>query len=270
MATRLEGKSVLVTGGAKGIGLAAAEEFARLRCRLVITDIDPAALEEAATRLRAHGASVSTYVVDVADKAQVDAMAEKVLQEMGGALDVLVNNAGIGHNAELESTSFETWRQLVDVNFWGPLYHVYAFLPSMKARRAGHIVNVSSGQAFFKLPTWGAYAVTKLAIAGFSEILGVELKNHGIKVSTVYPFMTATAFYDGVEAKTFAAKMSMKLMPYYGDSAEKVGRLIVRTVRRGKKVEMVSLLNDVGFYSQFAPPVKGIVSRVGLWIFSGK
>ncbi|MGI5863293.1 MAG: SDR family NAD(P)-dependent oxidoreductase [Myxococcales bacterium] len=267
MSSRLQGRIVLVTGAARGIGFATAAQFADAGCRLILTDCQQAALQEAAKRLRPRAFSLEARTVDVARRDQVDAMAREVLDRYGG-LDILVNNAGIAHCAELADTSLETWQRLLDVNLWGPLYHVYAFLPSMKQRREGHIVNVSSGQAFFRLPTWGAYAVTKLALGAFSEILHFELRTHGIQVTTVYPYMVNTGFYEGVSAESFTARMSMRLLPYYSDTPEKVGRAIFNAVLRRKPVEMVSVVNDIGYYSRLIPPVSNAVSRVTTWLLT--
>ena len=194
-------------------------------------------------------------------------MAREVLKRFG-SLDVLVNNAGIGHLGELADTSIETWQKLWAVNFWGPLYHVHAFLPSMRERRAGHIVNVSSGQAFFRLPTWGAYATTKLALGAYSELLRFEIAKYKIRVSTVYPYLVATNFYQDAESETFAGRMSIKLLPYYADSPEKVGRLVARAVRKNKAVEMVNPLNSVGYYSRLLPPVSNMMARVSTWLLA--
>ena len=258
---KLAGKTVLITGAANGIGRSTAEEFARAGAKLILTDIDGQALDATATALRATGATVETQVIDVGDRVAVNSLAARVLAEHGG-LDVLVNNAGIGHLGELAETSLETWERLLRVNFWGPLYHVYAFLPSMIARRSGTIVNVSSGQAFFRLPTWGAYATIKLALGGFSELLHFEVRKHGIKVTTVYPFLVNTGFYRDAKADTFGGRMSLKFLPYYSSTPGKVGRLIFRAVEKERRVEMVSLINDVGYYTRLLPPVAGAIAML--------
>ncbi len=257
----IKGKRVLITGAASGIGLCTAEEFAKAGAELVMTDIDAEGLDRAVDRLRATGAVVHGRVVDVSDRVAVDAMAKWVLEELGD-LDILINNAGIGHSGELAETSLDTWERLVAVNFWGPLYHVYAFLPRMIERKRGHIVNVSSGQAFFRLPTWGAYATVKLALGGFSEMLRFEVSKYGIKVTTVYPFMVDTPFYRGIEGDTLAGRLSMRLVPYYSMSPERVGRILFKAVKKQKPVEMVSVLNDVGYYARVVPPVGNLVSMV--------
>ena len=266
--SKLRDKRVLVTGGAGGIGRCLAAELARAGCELIITDINGEALERAADELRALGTSVHTRRMDVSDRNAVGELAGWVEGEFGG-LDVLVNNAGIGHTGEIAETSIETWHKLVDVNFWGPLYHVYAFLPAMSRRRSGHIVNVSSGQAFFQLPTWGPYAAVKLALGGFSEILRFELRKHGIAVTTVYPFMVDTGFYGDIKGETWGQQLSMKLVPYYSMKPEKVGRIIFKAIEHRKGVEMVSSLNDVAKQLRSIPGATNVVSTLSM-LFLGK
>ena len=256
---KLTGKKVLITGAAGGIGYCLAEECARAGCVLIVTDINAAKLEEAAARLRELGATVHARAMDVSKKEAVDDLAKWVEGDLGG-LDVLVNNAGVGFLGELAETTMKDWQRLIDINLLGPLYHVYAFLPAMIARRGGQIVNVSSGQAFFRLPTWGAYATIKLALGAFSELLAVETRKFGIKVSPVYTFMVNTGFYGDIKGETFMAKLSMKLVPYYSMTPQAVGRIIFRTIEKQKKVEMVSLFNDIGYLTRAIPPVADVVS----------
>ena len=264
---KLAGKRVLITGAAAGIGLCTALEFAKEKNELILTDIDADKLEGAAKQVRGLGATVHTYVYDVSKKKQVDDMASKVGKEVG-SVDILINNAGIGHNGELADTPLTVWRRLVEVNFWGPLYHVYAFLPEMKARRQGHIVNVSSGQVFFRLPTWGAYTAIKAALSAFSEILHFELKKYDIDVTTVYPFMVDTGFYDGIEGETLMGKLSMKLVPLYSMKPESVGKIVFKAIKKKHRVEKVSLLNDLGYYAQFVPLASDIIGRVGDFVLA--
>jgi NADP-dependent 3-hydroxy acid dehydrogenase YdfG len=266
--TGLDAKRVLITGAAKGIGLCTAREFAKAGCELILTDIDEHTLQEASKELGSL-TTVHTRVVNVADRKAVEELALWV-EEQIGSLHILINNAGIGHMGELANTSLETWRKLVEINLMGPLHHIYAFLPFMIKRRSGHIVNVSSGQAFFRLPTWGAYASIKAALGAMSEILHFELRKHKIHVTTVYPFMVNTGFYDDVEAKTFGSRMSMKLLPYYSSTPEKVGRIIFDAVRRRKKVEKVSIFNDIGFYARVIPFANNIIARTSNFFLASR
>ena len=265
---KFEGKRVLITGGASGIGLCTAQQFARAGAELVLTDIDEDKLAQAAASLGADGTVVHTRVVDVSDRPAVRALAAWVVDELGG-LDVLVNNAGIGHHGEMGGMQLEEWDKLLAVNLMGPLNHVYAFLPHFKEKRGGQIVNVSSGQAYFRLPTWGAYAAIKAALGVFSEVLHFELRKYGIKVTTVYPFMVNTGFYKDVEGDTWADRMSMKLLPWYSMTPEKVGKIIFKAIKRKTRVEKVSILNDVGFYAQFIPLAPSIIASASNFLLAG-
>lgn len=258
---KMKGKTVLITGGAAGIGLCTAENFAKAGSKLILTDLNPDALEAAKAKLGAYGIPVATYQVDVSDREQVEAMAADIEAKHGG-IDILINNAGIGYSGELADTTLDTWRKLVDVNFWGPLYHIYAFLPALKKRGGGRIVNVSSGQAFLQLPTWGAYSAIKAALGVFSEVLHWELRSHKIAVTTVYPYMVNTGFYNGVEGDTFAGKLVMKLLPLYSQSPETVGRIIYNATRKGTRVETVSVFNSLFKVARFVTPVGNTVSFV--------
>ncbi len=249
---KLKGKLVLITGGAAGIGFCTAEEFAKAGSRLILTDLDQARLDEAAKKLRAAGAEVYTYVNNVADRAAVEKLAQDVIARFGG-LDVLINNAGVGLTKELKDTTYAEWEKLLNIDFWGPLHFVYAFLPSMIERRSGHIVNISSGQVFYRLPTWGAYAAVKMAVGGFSEVLHYELQEYGINVTTVYPYLVNTGFYNDVKAETFGTKLSMKLLPYYAQSPETLGKVILKAVKKNKQAELVTVMNIPGYYAQVMP-----------------
>ncbi len=262
-----KGKRVLITGAAAGIGLCTAREFGAAGAELILTDVDGAKLAAAEAELRADGATVHARVCDVSKKEQVDAVVAWITGELGG-LDILINNAGIGHNGELADTSLDTWRRLVDVNFWGPLYHVYGFLPHFEQRGGGHIVNISSGQAFFRLPTWGAYTTVKIALGVFSEILHFELRKKNIKVTTIYPFLVNTGFYDGVEGESFGSWLSMKLLPLYSMRPESVAKIVFKAVRKEKGVEMVNILNDLGNVARVLPGVPDVMSIVSTWFLT--
>jgi NAD(P)-dependent dehydrogenase (short-subunit alcohol dehydrogenase family) len=263
---KFQGKRVLITGGAGGIGLCTARQFSKAGAELILTDVDADALAKAAEELSVAG-PVHTRVVDVSDRKAVYELADWVVGELGG-LDVLVNNAGIGEHSEMADMKLDRWDKLVAVNLMGPLNHVYAFLPHFKERRAGHIVNVSSGQAYFRLPTWGAYAAIKAALGVFSEVLHFELKKYGIKVTTVYPFMVNTPFYKDVQSDTWGSRMSMKLLPLYSQSPKKVGKIIYKAIRRGAKVETVSFLNDVAFYAQVVPLANDVIARTSNFLLA--
>ncbi len=265
---KLKGKKVLITGAAQGIGYYTAENFAKAGCELFLSDINSEALQNAEKRLSSSGVSIHTYILDIAQKDMVDSMAKDIIENYGG-IDILINNAGIGYLGEIADTPLEKWKRLMDVNFWGALYHFYAFLPSMIERRGGHVVNVSSGQAFFRLPTWGVYAAIKTALGVFSEVSHFELKKYNIKVTTVYPFMVNTGFYDNVKADTFGAKLSMKLVPYYSQSPQKVGKIIFKAVKKGVRIETVHPLNEFGKLSQVLSPLGFTIGTVSN-LFLGK
>jgi NAD(P)-dependent dehydrogenase (short-subunit alcohol dehydrogenase family) len=261
---RFEGRTVLITGAARGIGRCTAAEFARAGATLLLVDCD-SSVDAVAHELGQSGAQAHAFTVDVADQKQVDALVRTVLERFG-ALDVLINNAGIGYTGELATTPLPTWRALLDVNLWGPLHLIYGFLPAMQQRRSGHFVNVASGQVFFRVPTWGAYATTKLALAGVSEIFHYELRKFNIQVTTVYPFLVNTQFYRGLEPKSLAGRLALRLMPHYAARPEEVARRIFDAVQRRKRSEMVSVINRFGFHMQLIPPLSGAISRVGAWL----
>ncbi|MFD8719639.1 SDR family NAD(P)-dependent oxidoreductase [Streptomyces sp. NPDC059629] len=186
------GQVAVVTGAASGLGLAMARRFAAEGLKVVLADVEAAALDKAADGLRAEGADVHARVVDVGDREQVQELAESAYETFG-AVHVLCNNAGVGSGAEGRMWEHEPndWKWAFEVNVWGVFHGVQAFLPRMiEAGQPGHVVNTSSGDGgIAPLPTASVYAVTKAAVVTLTESLYAHLKAEHARVgaSVLFP-----------------------------------------------------------------------------------
>ncbi len=183
----------VVTGGASGIGLALARAFAAEGSRVVIADIEEAALKEALSSLPDGSLAVQTDVSKVAD---VEALAAAALERFG-RVDILCNNAGISTFNTIEHQTLEDWRWVLDVDLWGVIYGVHTFLPIMKRQGTpAHIVNTSSVAGLLSgVPYIAPYAVAKVGVVSVSETLQQELQMAGspIRVSVLCPSATNTS-----------------------------------------------------------------------------
>ena len=176
----LKNKTVLITGGSRGLGLVLAREFAREGARLVLCARDEQELEYARLDLNELGAEVMTVTCDVRNKDDVARMIATV-----GDVDVLVNNAGVIQVGPIEVMTHEDFELAMKAHFWGPLNTIMAVLPSMRARGSGRIVNISSIGGKVSVPHLVPYNASKFALVGLSKGLRAELKKDGIVVTTI-------------------------------------------------------------------------------------
>lgn len=190
MSKRLEGRVAVVTGGAGGIGQTIARCLADEGADVAVADIG----DTTKTRglVEASGRQFISGVCDVSNPDQVAAFAGQVHEELGGA-DIVVNNAGIAHILSIEDTTFEMWQRMFAINVNGCFLVSKAFLPQLKASRAGRIVNVSSTAYWQGPPSFSAYVSTKGAINGFTHTLAADLGPHGVTVNAVAPHLLRTA-----------------------------------------------------------------------------
>jgi NAD(P)-dependent dehydrogenase (short-subunit alcohol dehydrogenase family) len=262
-----KGRLVVITGGAGGIGYALAQRFVAAGDRVVLSDLDGVALAEVKVEL---GPSVvCVQQMDISNRKSVFEFANKVVTEFGPP-DVLVNNAGIGHNGELLGTSIACWNRLLEVNLLGAIHHVDAFAHHMKGRKGSVIANVSSGQSFFRLPTWGAYAAVKAALGVYSEVLHHELRPRGIAVCTVYPFMVNTGFYREVEGGSLGTRISMKLLPWYSMSAASVANHIHRAIDGRRRLELVTPINRAAAVAAAMPVIPALIGWGANWFLGSR
>jgi NAD(P)-dependent dehydrogenase (short-subunit alcohol dehydrogenase family) len=181
----LKGKVAAITGAASGIGRMLSMNLAAQECNLAIADIDSPGLKETASII-GNGVNVSMHVVDVSDREQVYRFAEETVKEHGG-VDLVINNAGVALGDILENVSYDDFEWLMGINFWGVVYGTKAFLPYLRERPEGHIVNISSINGILTNPNNGPYCTAKFAVKGFTETLAQELKDSNIAVSCVHP-----------------------------------------------------------------------------------
>ena len=185
--------TVLITGATAGIGRATALHLADLGHRVIATGRRADALEELKQEGAGHG--IETAILDVTDPATVEAAVDRVGALTDGAgLDVLVNNAGFGHGGPMECITDADLRQQFDTNVFGLMSVVRGFLPAMRARGRGRIVNVSSVAGRLVLPFFGAYNASKHAVEALSDALRLELKPHGVDVVLIEPGAINTEF----------------------------------------------------------------------------
>jgi 3-oxoacyl-[acyl-carrier protein] reductase len=186
------GRSVLVTGGGKGIGKVYAEEFAKAGARVAAADIDAEAAAAVAASLAKAGLAAIGVSVDIADEASTKTMVETVL-ERHGAIDVLINNASLmsvlPRRSWLEIPT-EEWDRVMAVNLRGMFLCCRAVFPAMKARRRGKIVNISSSRVWEGTPNRLHYTTSKAGVIGFTRALAREVAEFGITVNALTPGMT--------------------------------------------------------------------------------
>lgn len=177
------GRVAVVTGAASGIGRALAERFAAEGMRVVMSDVDPERLESAAAEvLAASGAEVEAVPADVASWEAVEMLARRSLERFG-AVDVLCNNAGVTRPGPAWELTLEQWKWVIDVNLWGVIHGIKAFVPGMVERgEPAHVVNTASVGGIVAFPGLAPYSAAKAGVIGLSESLAHDLRARGVPV----------------------------------------------------------------------------------------
>jgi NAD(P)-dependent dehydrogenase (short-subunit alcohol dehydrogenase family) len=196
--TEFKGKVAVITGAASGIGRALADRCAQAAMKVVLADVEAAALANTEASLKASGSIVLAVQTDVSQARDVAALAQQTLEAFG-AVHLLCNNAGVGTEAAIWESTLEEWEWVIGVNLWGVIHGVRSFVPAMLAQGTEcHIVNTASMAGLISSPGLGAYKVTKHAVVSLSETLHHELAERGakVKVSVLCPGFVNTRIMD--------------------------------------------------------------------------
>jgi len=224
----------VVTGAGGGLGRALCLELARRRARVIAADIDLDAAEITAAAVRDAGGEARSVACDVAQEAQVWALAEHAAQAFGGA-DLIVNNAGVAVAGPMAEIPSADWAWIMGVNLWGVIYGCRAFIPRFKAQGHGAILNVASAAGLLCTPEMSPYNVTKAGVVALSETLCSELKPARIGVTVLCPtffqtnIMQATRSHNGNHQH-----VAEKLMARAKIQAPEVARAALASVDAGE------------------------------------
>ena len=236
------GKSVLITGGSRGLGLVLARQLASKGARIALCARDEHELELAVADLRERQAGIRdaealAFVCDLRDRDDVERMISRVIAAFG-SVDVLINNAGIITVGPLEEMTLNDFVEAMDSNFWSGVYTTMAVLPGMRSRRSGRIVNITSIGGRIAVPHLLPYSASKFAFTGFSRGLRSEVAKDGIVVTTVVPGLMRTgsprqANFKGQNELEHAWFSIADSLPFLSMAAERAASQIIEATRRG-------------------------------------
>lgn len=261
--TQLRGKKVLVTGSSRGLGLAIAEEFARMGARVVLTARDSAELERGGEWLLESGIvedpkDLLTVTADLRRPEEVDYLMHRVTQAWG-PIDILVNNAGIITVGPVENQTVEDFQNVMQTNFFCSVHCTLAALPGMLERRRGVVVNIASIGGKVAVPHLLPYTASKFAAVGFSEGLHAEMRGKGIHVLTVCPGLMRTgshlnALFSGDAEREYRWFAFGATTPGISTSARHAARRIVKAVlHRETEIFITPQAAVMGRLAQVAP-----------------
>src|SRR5438067_6362016 len=238
-ASRLElkGRCVLITGGSRGLGLALARQFLRRGAKVALLARDQEALQRAQQLLAGKG-SVFIRACDVRDRTQVEQAVADVCRELG-EIDVLVNNAGTITVGPMDTMNVDDYQEALNIYFWASLYTSLVVLPSMRQRRTGRIVNISSIGGKISVPHLLPYSVGKFALAGWSEGLRTEVAKENVYVTTVFPGLMRTgsprnANFKGKHRAEYTWFLLSDSTPGFSVNSDRAARQIVNACEYGK------------------------------------
>lgn len=233
-----EGKVCVITGGSRGLGLVLARQICADGGRVALLARDVDELRRAHDELAANGCDVAVVPCDLFDRAQIEEAVRTVLAHFG-AVDVLINNAGIIEVGPLEHMKREDFERAMQLHLWAPFTLMWELIPHMRKRGSGRIVNISSIGGKIAVPHLAAYCASKFALVGLSDSLRSELAADGICVTTVAPGMMRTgshvnAQFRGNHAAEFAWFSAGNSAPLLSMKVERAAAKILNACRRGQ------------------------------------
>jgi 2-keto-3-deoxy-L-fuconate dehydrogenase len=200
----LKNKTAIVTGGGSGIGKAIAMLFAKQEATVYILDFDEAGAAQTVTEITTHGGKAQSYKCDVSNQSQVKEIVDSIANTAGN-IDILINNAGVAHVGNAESTSEEDFTRLFNVNVKGVYNCLHAALPYLKLN-GGAILNMASIASSVGIPDRFAYSMTKGAVVGMTLSTAKDYINFKIRCNCISPARVHTPFVDGFLAKNYPGK----------------------------------------------------------------
>jgi NAD(P)-dependent dehydrogenase (short-subunit alcohol dehydrogenase family) len=231
------GRSVLITGGSRGLGLLIARRLAAESAFVTIAARDAEELDRARRDLTGRGAQIDTVVCDMGVREDAERLVQRVINRTG-RLDVLINNAGVMTVGPLDQMDVADFEQAMAVHFWGPLHTMRAALPAMRRQRFGRIVNVASIGGRLAVPHLTPYCCSKFALVGLSDAVRAEVRRDGVYVTTVLPGLMRTgspfnAWFKGKHRAELAWFLTMDSLPLLSLDGDAAAGAIVDACRHG-------------------------------------
>ena len=260
-------KTVLITGGSRGLGLELARQLAAEGANIAICARDQDELARAKSELEQYGIEVFAGVCDITNKVLVERFVESVRQAVG-PVDVLINNAGTIIVTPFEHATEDDFRDAMDVNFWAAFHMINAVLPQMLARGGGRIVNITSFGGKVAVPHLMPYSTSKFAFVGYSEGLRAELLKNNIYVTTICPGLIRTgsprnAIFKGQNEKEYAWFKIGDSLPLFTIASDDCAREIIDACRYGEAERIISFPAKFGAALQnLAPNLMGELMAV--------
>ena len=239
------GKVIVITGGARGLGLVLARQLAQEGARLAICSRTQSQLDVAERELRTYGGEVYAHRCDLANVEELANFFDAVRQQLG-PVDVLINNAGVIMAGPYANTTDDDFYDSMNINFWAAYNAVNEVLPDMQTRQTGRIINVASFGGKVAIPHLMPYSASKFALVGYSEGLRAEVARDGVYVTTICPGLIRTgsprqALVRGQHEKEYAWFKIGDSLPGLSASAEYVASEIIDAARYGDAERIVSL-----------------------------